>query len=52
MIFANKQDLPNALSASEVTERLKLSEIKGRKVGFCITNKAQQLTDRLRLPEL
>ena len=33
MVFANKQDLPNALSASELTDRLKLREVK-RKVSL------------------
>ena len=28
LVFANKQDLPNALSASELTERLKLNQVK------------------------
>ena len=28
LLFANKQDLPNALSASELTERLKLNQVK------------------------
>ena len=33
LIFANKQDLPNPLSASDITEKLRLAEIKGRRVG-------------------
>lgn len=32
MVFANKQDLPNAMSASEITEKLGLSALRGRKV--------------------
>jgi len=28
LVFANKQDLPGALSAAEITEKLQLSEIK------------------------
>lgn len=28
LVFANKQDLPNALSASELTEKLKLNQVK------------------------
>jgi len=31
LVFANKQDLPNALSVSEVTEKLQLHNYKGRK---------------------
>lgn len=32
LVFANKQDLPNAMSASEITEKLGLSALRGRKV--------------------
>jgi len=30
LVFANKQDLPNALSVAEITERLKLNAIRNR----------------------
>ena len=30
-MYANKQDLPNAKSVSEVTQALQLTELKGRK---------------------
>ena len=30
MVFANKQDLPNAMSASELTSKLGLYSIRGR----------------------
>jgi len=30
LVFANKQDLPNALATSEVTEKLGLHQVKGR----------------------
>jgi len=30
LIFANKQDLPNAVSCSELTEKLQLNSLKGR----------------------
>ncbi len=32
LIFANKQDLPNAMNAAEITERLGLNRLRGRKV--------------------
>ena len=32
LIFANKQDLPNALSVSEMTDKLGLRDLRGRKV--------------------
>ena len=32
LIFANKQDLPNAMSASELTEKLGLNELRNRRV--------------------
>lgn len=31
LVFANKQDLPNALSVSEITEKLGLHNMRGRK---------------------
>ena len=40
LIFANKQDLPNAMNAAEITERLELSRLRGRKwyiQGTCAT---------------
>jgi ADP-ribosylation factor-like protein 1 len=30
LIFANKQDLPGALSEAEVSEKLQLAKLKGR----------------------
>jgi len=32
LVFANKQDLPNALSVSEITDKLGLHNIKSRQV--------------------
>ena len=32
LVFANKQDLPNALSVREVTHKLQLTRIRDRKV--------------------
>ena len=32
LVFANKNDLPNALSGSEITEKLGLNSIKNRQV--------------------
>ena len=34
LIFANKQDLPNAMSASELTEKLGLQQLRNRRVSF------------------
>ena len=31
LVFANKQDLPNALSASTLTDKFNLSDLRGRK---------------------
>merc|ERR1711946_88595 len=31
LIFANKQDLPNAMSAAELTDKLGLNQLRGRK---------------------
>lgn len=43
MVFANKQDLPNAMSASEITEKLGLSALRGRKVSLS-TNRTSTFT--------
>lgn len=32
LLFANKQDLPNAMAASELTEKLALNQLRNRKV--------------------
>jgi signal recognition particle receptor subunit beta len=34
LIFANKQDLPNAMTAAEITDKLGLNQMRGRKVGI------------------
>ncbi len=34
LVFANKQDLPNAMTAAEITERLGLNQLRGRKVSI------------------
>ena len=34
LIFANKQDLPNAMSASELTDKLGLNELRNRRVSL------------------
>lgn len=31
LVFANKQDLPDAMSTAQVTEKLGLSSLRGRK---------------------
>ena len=33
LVFANIQALPNAMTAAELTDKLKLNELRGRKVG-------------------
>jgi signal recognition particle receptor subunit beta len=30
LVFANKQDLPNAMSAAEITDKLGLNSLRGR----------------------
>jgi len=32
LVFANKQDLPNAMSAAEITDKLGLNQLRGRDV--------------------
>ena len=47
LVFANKQDLPNAMTAAEITEKLGLSQLRGRNVSHrgrvvnCDTYKVQ-----------
>lgn len=38
LVFANKQDLPNAMSAAELTEKLRLNSLHNRSVSFIILN--------------
>lgn len=35
LVFANKQDLPNAMTAAELTERLALNQLRNRRVCIC-----------------
>lgn len=37
LVFANKQDLPNAMSVSEITDALGLRNIRDRTVRYIIT---------------
>lgn len=32
LVFANKQDLPNAMSAAELTDKLQLNQLRNRNV--------------------
>ena len=32
LVFANNQDLPNAMSAAEITEKIGLNNLRGRRV--------------------
>ena len=32
LVFANKQDLPNAMNAAEITDKIGLNQLRGRKV--------------------
>ena len=34
LVFANKQDLPNAMTASELTDKLGLQNLRNRRVRF------------------
>ena len=34
LVFANKQDLPNAMSAAEITDKLGLNQLRGRSVSI------------------
>ena len=47
LVFANKQDLPGAMSAAEVTESLGLSLLRGRQwaIDKCSALKGDGLTE-------
>ena len=51
LVVANKQDLPNAMSAAEVTDKLELHSLESRKwsihVGFRLTCYPLTIADRL-----
>lgn len=34
LVFANKQDLPNAMSAAELTDKLQLNQLRNRHVSI------------------
>lgn len=34
LVFANKQDLPNAMTAAELTDRLGLNQLRNRRVSY------------------
>jgi len=36
LVFANKQDLPNAMSAAEITDKLGLNQLRGRNVSSTV----------------
>lgn len=36
LVFANKQDLPNAMSAAELTEKLRLNHLRNRHVSVIV----------------
>ena len=38
LVFANKQDLPNAMTAAEITDKLKLNTFRGRTVRDYLIN--------------
>lgn len=38
LVMANKQDLPNAMSVQEVTEKMELNQITNRKWRKCLKN--------------
>lgn len=36
LVFANKQDLPNAMTAAELTDKLQLNQLRNRRVSFVV----------------
>ena len=47
LVFANKQDLPNAMNAAEITDKLGLNQLRGRTVSCSLILSTLSLTFRL-----
>ena len=47
LIFANKQDLPNAMNAAEITDKLGLHSLRNRNWYIQVTVNWKKLTDNI-----
>ena len=45
LVFANKQDLPNAMTASELTDKLGLQNLRNRRVSGLIKLSSNPVSD-------
>ena len=43
LVFANKQDLPNAMSAGELTEKLGLQNLRNRRVRILVNKQKENI---------
>ena len=48
LVFANKQDLPNAMSAGELTEKLGLQNLRNRRVRILVNKQKKKIFYKLR----
>ena len=46
LVFANKQDLPNAMTAAEITEKLGLNQLRARTVSYFHLCYAREMNDK------
>ena len=49
LVFANKQDLPNAMSAAEITDKLGLNSLRGR--DWCVHISREERGSESREPD-
>ena len=46
LVFANKQDLPNAMSAGELTEKLGLQNLRNRRVRILVNKQKENILQK------
>lgn len=49
LVFANKQDLPNAMTAAELTDRLGLNQLRSRRVSFYSSLSCSRMNEMMNL---
>ena len=52
LVFANKQDLPNAMNAAEITDKLGLHNMKNRNWYIQVGTRDKELIKKITLPLL
>lgn len=52
LVFANKQDLPNAMSAAELTDKLQLNQLRNRHVSKLSKQDFVRFIEKRNAPEI